>query len=562
LLSCAVVKPANKYVNLVFQGGGVRGIAYAGVLAKKPSHVVVYAAAGTSAGSIVAALLALGKSAEEIKAILERDDLRSLVAENELQRMERLQRAWQELKGVWITKKNGKGKVSLRKALWFATRHKEVFSDIRDMWAKKGLHSSDKLGEFLEKLFQGKTYADLKVDDLKIVAANVNRQKYEIYSKANPPKTIADAVRASVSIPIFFEPFILGANQFAVDGGLLSNYPSFLFAQGFYPTIGFRLVDLAAPSQIDSTASYLKALILTMTDAHDKLRGDPPDFTSYPIPTPTRIPSTKFALTEDDVKELHTIGTVVGESVHWDTIASETRKIQFYDPQPHKALKFSLEQAHKLFNVSLRSPVDVLRQETTFSVFIGKDWSTTYSMRNTLQVEGPKQLFLTRFIGSSSSTPNAEPLSLIDFKFVAKEVTANKSDDLIRIPAYNMDREKGFLIFYAPPLAAGPARTFQTQFEIPREFENTLGKGLPDTVEYSVQALADRHSLKLTFEILPHIDLPDLTFDAPLKDNFQEQAGFFDKESKMAHRRFSTTIETDVKGTAAFEVKLDLKVHS
>jgi hypothetical protein len=153
-------------------------------------------------------------------------------------------------------------------------------------------------------------------------------------------------------------------------------------------------------------------------------------------------------------------------------------------------------------------------------------------------------------------------LSLVDVKFVAKEVTANSSDDLIRIPAYNQEQEKGFLIFYTPPLSSGPPRTFQTQFEINREFEKTLGRGQPDTVVYSVQALASRHCLKLTFEILPHVDLPDLTFDSAMKARFEEQAGFFDKETKLTYRRFSTVVETEVKDTAVFEVKLDLKSHS
>ena len=45
---------AKRWLNLVFQGGGVRGIAYAGVLAKMPDHCDIHSVGGTSAGSIVA----------------------------------------------------------------------------------------------------------------------------------------------------------------------------------------------------------------------------------------------------------------------------------------------------------------------------------------------------------------------------------------------------------------------------------------------------------------------------------------------------------------------------
>jgi NTE family protein len=66
-------------VNLVFQGGGVRGIAYAGALEYIPDNMRVNGVAGTSAGSIVAALLAIGRSKSEIKSILQGPELFALI---------------------------------------------------------------------------------------------------------------------------------------------------------------------------------------------------------------------------------------------------------------------------------------------------------------------------------------------------------------------------------------------------------------------------------------------------------------------------------------------------
>ncbi len=265
---------------MVFQGGGVRGIAYAGVLASKPPEIKIYSAGGTSAGSIVAGLLAVGYSSQDIKSILEKDELRTLIEDAEVERMERFQRAWQDLRSIWVLK-NGKRKISIRRAIHFAWFHTDIVEDLQQVWEQKGLHRSKKLRNFLDDIFCNKTFADIQIEDLKILASDVNQQKYRIYSKAqNLTTPIAEAVHASVSIPVFFEPFLSGTNHF-VDGGMLSNFPSFLFAHGFYPTMGFRLVDFEAPTQVDSTPSYLRALLLTMTDAHDKERGNPPHFTLF-----------------------------------------------------------------------------------------------------------------------------------------------------------------------------------------------------------------------------------------------------------------------------------------
>ena len=66
--------------NLVFEGGGVRGIAYGGALealAKAALLPKIQRAAGTSAGAITACLAALKYSAVEISTIIAHMDLAS-----------------------------------------------------------------------------------------------------------------------------------------------------------------------------------------------------------------------------------------------------------------------------------------------------------------------------------------------------------------------------------------------------------------------------------------------------------------------------------------------------
>src|SRR5260370_32150410 len=60
----------NRSVNLVFQGGGVRGIAYAGVLSTMPEWLRITGVGGTSAGALVAAFLAIVSLCTELREIL------------------------------------------------------------------------------------------------------------------------------------------------------------------------------------------------------------------------------------------------------------------------------------------------------------------------------------------------------------------------------------------------------------------------------------------------------------------------------------------------------------
>lgn len=67
-------------INAVFQGGGVKGISLAGAVKAAEEHGIVFnRLAGTSSGAIVAALLAAGYSADEMKAVIEKTPLVKLL---------------------------------------------------------------------------------------------------------------------------------------------------------------------------------------------------------------------------------------------------------------------------------------------------------------------------------------------------------------------------------------------------------------------------------------------------------------------------------------------------
>jgi hypothetical protein len=85
---------------------------------------------------------------------------------------------------------------------------------------------------------------------------------------------------------------------------------------------------------------------------------------------------------------------------------------------------------------------------------------------------------------------------------------------LIRIPAWNTDQQKGFILFYTPPVteASGP-RTFHTGFGISKEFAS-VPTGEQGPISYGVQPLAHKHRLQLTIRILAHTSLPHFVFSS------------------------------------------------
>lgn len=237
----------------VFEGGGVKGIAFIGALQVMEEHGYTWEKlAGTSAGSIVAALLCAGYTSRELKPIFE------------------------ELDYLHFLQRKGLGRLPLIGPLF-------------ELMVHEGIFRADRLELFVEGLLLRKgirTFGDLPAGKLRIVASDVTAGKmlvlpddlpqYDIVPEEFP---VARAVRMSASIPFFFQPAVLRSDSkvhYIVDGALLSNYPVWLFdvpGKPQWPTIGFRLHDSqskAAEAHIRGLFSFTRGLLVTMLDAHDR----------------------------------------------------------------------------------------------------------------------------------------------------------------------------------------------------------------------------------------------------------------------------------------------------
>lgn len=480
--------------------------------------------------------------------LLEDRALYSLLDNTDLEREQRFKDLWKDAQAQLAapaTSNFVKKAIKFGKLGLFCKNHRKTLTrDLAYVWNKRGLHDSTRIREWLNKILENKKFADIRGEDLRIVVADTSERGYITYNKKDHSGTsIAEAVHASISIPLFFSPFRVGP-MYLVDGGILSNYPSYQFAREPYPTIGFRIIDVTTPSAVDSTWTYLKSLLLTMVEAHDKEREralNSLSFKTYTIAVPTDIPATKFALTDDDVQTLYQAGQKIAPTVGWEKYSGTGPLISFPDPKPDEALESVLTEGRKLFDNYMNKElwVQKLRQEVTVTLTIEPDWSTRYEHIVSYVVQGDLPIFLHR-VRLTASTLGAMAWlggSLADVRPVYQEVLQTGVRDMIRIPAYNSKDRKEFVFFYIPPLTkADGARTFRASYAIDKEFDLTLGRGGDDTFQYGAAQRAYVHTLVPRFRVRVATDLPELVMSPEFPCTLKQEDDEFDHETQRPYR--------------------------
>ena len=316
-------KPRKK-TDAVFEGGGVKGIGLVGALSVLERNGYEFQnLAGTSAGAIVATLVAAGYTAAELK--------------RELQQLD-----YNKFKDEGLLDKLG----AFGKALSLGFEYGVYEGDFFENWmetllARKGKTTFGTLHtEFKEEQYKYK---------VQIIAADITDHRLlvlpgDLKSFGYDPDafSVSRAVRMSMSIPLFFEPVHLqdasGRVHLIVDGGVLSNYPIWLLDDGTsqpaWPTIGFKLMEpdprtlkTGHRNSIKNPAAFLKSIIGTMLDAHDSFHisrtaGDYDRTIGIPtaLSTGKVVNTTDFDLTKEDSELLYQNGVAAAEAFlkRWD----------------------------------------------------------------------------------------------------------------------------------------------------------------------------------------------------------------------------------------------------
>jgi NTE family protein len=288
---------ADKLCDIVLEGGGVKGIGLVGALSEFTKADYAHCrVAGTSAGAIVGALLAAGMKVEDMVGVMKDLDYTKFRDEGLLDKFHLPGKAASFLfeKGIY-----------------------------------EGTFLRNWLADQLEKLGV-RTFADLKITEswaahlppeqqykLVVIASDVSRGRIvrlpwgyqEAYGLNPDEQLVADAVRASMSIPFFYEPVKLKGN-YLVDGGLLSNFPIDIFDNtNEWPTFGIKLSAKAEAfskmNPVTNPLDYSLAILSTVLNAHDQIHIDDPCAQMRTVFVDTfDIKSTDFDITREAQERL------------------------------------------------------------------------------------------------------------------------------------------------------------------------------------------------------------------------------------------------------------------
>ncbi|TFH20479.1 MAG: hypothetical protein E4H10_16600, partial [Bacteroidia bacterium] len=198
---------SSQSVGLVLSGGGSKGLAHIGVIkALEENRIPIDYIGGTSMGAIVGGCYAIGMSTDEIITIFKSDDFT-----------------------YWMN-----GIIEEKYKYYFKEEYPipDLFNvgiDLKDTIPKTRIPLSvipNQLMDFafMEIFSRASAAAGYDFDSLFVPflcnAVDVSNNKEVIFRKGD----LSQAVRASMTIPLYFRPIVLDGN-IMYDGGIYDNFP-------------------------------------------------------------------------------------------------------------------------------------------------------------------------------------------------------------------------------------------------------------------------------------------------------------------------------------------------
>lgn len=188
-------------INLVFEGGGIKGLSYIGVMkAFEERGIKINKVAGSSVGALFASLISVGYKSSELINIIESFEIEKL---------------WEKKRGI--------------------------LNNAKEIFAKKSFYDITLLENFLEEILskKGKTrFIDVKFGDdynLKIITTSLYPKELVVIPndlkkfKIDPDNfKISKAVCMSSAIPLIYQNYKINGYRF-FDGGVACNFPIWLF---------------------------------------------------------------------------------------------------------------------------------------------------------------------------------------------------------------------------------------------------------------------------------------------------------------------------------------------
>lgn len=293
--------------NLILGGGGVKGIAYAGVFEEAEARKIKWGSVvGVSAGAVAGAFLGAGYSAFQLKSVINAFDLGKVDLSSIEEKVPAVARYLQ-----FIEKNRYSGMEGIYEFLNQELPNNDVeesmFSEERSHIAKilknivtlskEGcLFDGDYLESWVARVLAARGIVNFsalrggvmdKVNPrgykVRMTAVDVNRARVVIlpddlvYYGINPDWfPVAKAVRMSISIPFVFKPVVIRRwekgqwkKYYFVDGGVLDGFPFWgVDNNSGIPAVGFKL-DGGKTKKLFSLSTPLDILKALVSAVHD-----------------------------------------------------------------------------------------------------------------------------------------------------------------------------------------------------------------------------------------------------------------------------------------------------
>ncbi len=188
-------------IGVVLSGGGAKGFAHIAVLRTlEELNIPVDYIGGTSMGSTVAALYAMGYSVDELEKIARDTDWYS-----------------------YFQNRSGRENTGIIQKLYFQEYPLTLDIDRKGISVPKGFVNGQRTGLFLSRLTwdnqRTKNFRELPIPFL-CVATDFEKGEGVVFDRGN----LAESLRASMAIPSVFEPVEIDGRVF-LDGGVVNNFP-------------------------------------------------------------------------------------------------------------------------------------------------------------------------------------------------------------------------------------------------------------------------------------------------------------------------------------------------
>ncbi|MDD2203241.1 MAG: patatin-like phospholipase family protein [Bacilli bacterium] len=263
--------------NLIFEGGGVLGVSYLGAVDYLDEIGIlpqIEKVAGSSAGAITACLLSFNTSFNELKIIASSLDYKKIPQKEKTELRDinddikkEFEKLFDDINCVHRLINNYG---------WYSTKYfynwiKEVIANQFDKKKKQPPYTFEDF-ENEELHLNNKIFKDLY-----IIGTDISFKTSVVFSYATTPKMeVAEAVRISMSVPLYFEAVKINNktnNYIYADGSLMRNYPINLFDYNGinYETLGMQFKNKTKYTETKNTIDYISNVFNTLLKVQEDI---------------------------------------------------------------------------------------------------------------------------------------------------------------------------------------------------------------------------------------------------------------------------------------------------